>query len=176
MLQRAIICLAFTILALVLPVQARAASLLFELTGPQTASFTLPAAPLPDVVLSDGFTLTDVAVVVEGQDLVRDVSFANALNGGGLIISGTAIDLTGAQLFSGSFFAPTLLQGQFSLTGVNSPPLYSLRVGPALAPVPEPSTWLLLLLGFGAIGAAMRRPGFSEVTNVVHGSPARHNG
>ena len=31
------------------------------------------------------------------------------------------------------------------------------RVTSALVPVPEPGTWMLMLLGFGAIGAAMRR-------------------
>jgi hypothetical protein len=35
--------------------------------------------------------------------------------------------------------------------------LRSLAVDGVLAPVPEPSTWAMLLLGFGVIGAGMRR-------------------
>lgn len=143
--------------AAMLPGQLRAAELLYELTGPQNAVFTLPAAPIPDSVLPDGFTVTGVTVLLDGAALVRGIGFANTLNGGGLVITGTTIDLTGPQLFSGTLAAPVLLQGQFSLTGIGDPSAsYTLVVRPAAAPVPEPATWLLLLLGFGAVGAVMR--------------------
>lgn len=141
-----------------LPAQARAAELLYELTGPQTATFTLPAAPSPDNVLSDGFRINGVAVLLDGSSITSNIGFANILNGGGLQIDGTAIDLTGSQLFSGTLSAPTLLQGQFALASINNPSAsYTLIVRPAAAAVPEPSAWLLLMLGFGAVGAAMRR-------------------
>jgi hypothetical protein len=34
--------------------------------------------------------------------------------------------------------------------------------------VPEPSTWAMMLLGFGAIGASMRRSRFSVTATPAH--------
>jgi len=42
----------------------------------------------------------------------------------------------------------------------------NLRIG-AAAPVPEPSVWTMMILGFGAVGWALRRSGWSRATSVV---------
>jgi hypothetical protein len=42
-------------------------------------------------------------------------------------------------------------------TGGNAAPGNVLLGGLAMTPVPEPGTWAMMLLGFGAVGAAMRR-------------------
>lgn len=175
MLLLARICFAITLLTAVFPAEVRAATLLYELTGPQNVSFTLTDAPAPDVVFADGFAIRDVAILLDGQNLVRDVRFANALNGGGFVIPGSVIDLTGAQLFSGARSSPILLQGQFSLTGVGNQSTYTLNVRQATAPVPEPSTWLLLMVGFGAVGAALRRTRVNPAQLAIRGLPTHQN-
>jgi hypothetical protein len=45
----------------------------------------------------------------------------------------------------------------FDTNGTGVTDLRQLRVGGVAAAVPEPGTWALMLLGFGAIGAAMRK-------------------
>lgn len=67
--------------------------------------------------------------------------------------------ITGAGFFSlnDGFFSIDLNSGAASRIGtVGAGNLIGLSLAPAAA-VPEPATWALMLLGFGAIGASMRR-------------------
>lgn len=57
--------------------------------------------------------------------------------------------ITGTGLFNGQTRA-------YLLTPLPTPPAPEPPVSPP--PVPEPATWAMLILGFGAVGAAMRRP------------------
>ncbi len=138
------------------PVPASAAQLLFALDGDQTIRFTVDASPVPDSVEVDGFIVANLVVSIDGLDALRDVGFVRQLNGGGLIILGTTIDLTGPQLFSGTLAQPTLLAGNYQLAALRDPNVtYRLSVTPAGA-VPEPGTWILLLTGFGLAAAGLR--------------------
>lgn len=56
----------------------------------------------------------------------------------GYVIAGSSFSATGANA---SFFMPATFRG----------------LNIAAQPVPEPGTWMMLILGFGAIGAALRR-------------------
>jgi hypothetical protein len=137
--------------------QAGAAQLLYILTGDTSASFTVNTKPVPDVVFPDGFLIRNVNVTLNGLSQLRDVGFARDLSAGGLIISGTNLNLAGPQLFSGPSMSPTLLSGNFTLTGLNNPTrTFSLSVTPVETAVPEPQSWLLMALGFGLIGGALR--------------------
>lgn len=51
----------------------------------------------------------------------------------------------------------TISSISFNTNGSGVADLRQLRVGGVAAAVPEPATWALMLLGFGAIGASLRR-------------------
>ena len=68
-------------------------------------------------------------------------------------------DFFGLQSFLGGTFANT---GYYALTvggfgGDTGSYTLNFQGGSALPGVPEPTTWALLILGFGAVGAGMRR-------------------
>lgn len=140
-------------------VPAHAAELLYELSGVGTTiSFAVDERPLLKTVEVDGFVIGNVLVQLNGVSQVRDIGFVRNLSEGGFIILGTGINLAGPQLFTGPFAAPTLVTGNFALTGFADRSLqYSLQVQPAITAVPEPFTWLCLVIGFGLLGGAMRR-------------------
>jgi hypothetical protein len=76
------------------------------------------------------------------------------------LIGGTVLDLGGNQ-FTGINFAFTQVSGsptacgvepcQFTVTNLSAPTFSAMLAG-----VPEPETWLLFLVGFSAIGHALR--------------------
>jgi hypothetical protein len=45
----------------------------------------------------------------------------------------------------------------FNTNGIGVADLRQVRIGGVAAAVPEPGTWALMLLGFGAVGVSMRR-------------------
>jgi hypothetical protein len=87
-----------------------------------------------------------------------------AINGGGFVspyvfvpttyVSGSAI---GGQAvwFGATFAALGLTPGQYDFTAPND--TITVNIGPVSGAVPEPSTWAMMLLGFGGIGFTMRR-------------------
>jgi hypothetical protein len=68
--------------------------------------------------------------------------------------SGSAISGTSTFL-SQSFASLELVPGQYVYTGPNDEII--VNIGPVSSAVPEPSTWAMMLLGFGAVGIAVRR-------------------
>ncbi len=97
---------------------------------------------------------------------------ANVPLGGSDPISGANFQYTSATLdsaaalatpyFSGSYYHGDWCNGQGSACGFgevpwNGPSFNETLVVRALGAVPEPATWGLMILGFGAVGAAMRR-------------------
>lgn len=85
-----------------------------------------------------------------------DVTFTFA--GGdsdGVILGAYGIDSSGSNFFNtfnGTFRSVTM---SFS-NGATVDDLRQIRVTAAAAAVPEPATWALMLMGFGAIGASLR--------------------
>ena len=75
-------------------------------------------------------------------------------------VSGTQLGVNTAT-FAGSFASLGMTRGTYTWTwgsGANADSL-TVNIGTAINPggVPEPATWALLILGFGAVGGAMRR-------------------
>jgi hypothetical protein len=109
-----------------------------DTTNRDTADFT-----------ATGFTITDIS--------------STSLGGPNFIMKFTANDsyFTGLSLVSDTF------GGSFSLVGnvftYNAPVVSGITTRTAVfsvgtpAGVPEPATWAMMLLGFGVIGAAMRK-------------------
>lgn len=99
-------------------------------------------------------------------------SFFTAFNQGGISLlrlpegGERQVRFFGPQLFTGPTTAPEFLTGSFRLTREprNNPNVpdtrdfnYTVTISAVAAAVPEPATWAMLVLGFGAIGFALRR-------------------
>jgi hypothetical protein len=94
---------------------ARADSLLFTITGPINATFTLDSNATPDSVDIDGQpTFLNVPSTVDGDTFARDLTFYDASNGGGLAL----------------YLLPDLL----SVALTNGPQVYSNSPPPLFAP------------------------------------------
>ena len=89
-----------------------------------------PAAPLPE---QGGLTFVDEG---GGPVLIYPVGILPGIVGGG-------------PIFPGLVTPPD--------TGGGGPPVVVIPLTPVLGPVPEPSAWALLILGFGGVGALVRR-------------------
>jgi hypothetical protein len=71
------------------------------------------------------------------------------------------LNVTGASLISGPTSAPTFVAGSYILTNKNNAgERYSLLI----SAIPEPASWAMMLVGFGAIGVTMRRRTKGAVT------------
>ena len=144
---------------------AEAATYLFTLTGPATASFSLDSSPTPTFTdASQGlFALANVDGTLNGSPATFTLQFfLTAPNGGGFdaIDPPTTVSLNGPQLFTGALTSPTFTLGTFDLspTAFNTPPAgpYSLSIREASGSVPEPASWAMMLGGFGLVGGVMR--------------------
>ena len=151
--------------AAMVPASASAATLLFELSGGRNLSFQLDSNPTPD---SSQSFLGEQAVFngVDGTRGGGDVTFATISFGTGvfadLSITGGGLDFTqysgGGPLFTGPGSAPVFAPGTYQLTNTFFPAQNStLTISTVSGAVPEPATWALFILGFGAVGAGMRR-------------------
>jgi hypothetical protein len=138
----------------------------FVITGDYSASFVLDSNPTPDAAFSGSyFTLWDVPGFPDAVLGVADVSFFNAVNGGGLGIEDfygfNLLFLSdGPQLYSGTEANPIFKTGTFALTEYQGSGNYSLTIS-ALG-VPEPASWGLMIAGFGLAGAALRRRTYKQ--------------
>lgn len=143
--------------------------------GGQTFQWQLPAAPTPtgdNVFPPFGFILGNVSVTDNVGTTLTDIGFyANNSfidNGGGFDFQfgDLYMDAFGPQLYSGFENSPTFIIGTYQMTEVGSiaGSLESDNAGvPAKlvissAPVPEPSTFILLIVGsLGVLLMARRR-------------------
>ena len=149
--------------ALVATSPARAATYLFTITGNKTASFTLDSSPVPSTSDQFGFTLSSVSGTFEGSSMTFDLTFWLLSASGGMDLNpsggGGGLSTQGDQLFSGSQSNPTFLTGTFPLStfGSDNDRLYSLTISDLPDAVPEPATWLMMVVGFAAIGFSQTR-------------------
>ena len=148
--------------------QASAALVLFTLTGPAPASFTLDQSPTPSSVTPNYFVMTNVV----GTFLGAPSSHINLTfndnghwNIGIFNFDGPKIvDFFGsnAPLFSGTTATPTFNLGTYSFSDVSADGLSlgdgnsTLTIASVPGAVPEPSTWMMMLVGFGLLGGAVR--------------------
>ncbi|TCP29517.1 DUF4394 domain-containing protein [Sphingomonas sp. BK235] len=80
--------------------------------------------------------------------------------------SRTSFDIAGNEAFAfngRSLFSVNLDNGALSALGNTPRQLF----GIAVAPVPEPATWAMMILGFGAIGYSMRRRSTVRFTRQI---------
>ena len=116
-------------------------------------------------------TSTQLYVIDTDQDVL-----ARQNNNGGVLTtvgglgpdlgSRTSFDIAGndAFVFNGtSLYSVSLSNGNLSSLGNTSRQLF----GIAVAPVPEPATWGMMILGFGIIGYAMRRRPVARFTRQI---------
>ncbi|WEK43804.1 MAG: PEPxxWA-CTERM sorting domain-containing protein [Candidatus Sphingomonas colombiensis] len=143
----------------------------FVLTGSHTANFILPLSPTDidpaghNAGLDDPtiFALTSSATV-DGTMSPILFHFYTAEGGGGMDIIGLGLNFfrfspAGDSVFKGTIYSPTFLPGEYDFTDFEVPGLaYHLSINAnALAGIPEPGSWAMMLAGFGGIGFAMRR-------------------
>ena len=145
-------------------VPAQAQALNFVLTGARTATFTLPSSTpnsSTSSFIGDQIFFNNIFGTFGGTAGNANISFGTNLVSTFQIQSPTLgfTQLTGPALFSGLAFSPTFNLGTFNLSGGFSSGASTLTISRAsvVAAVPEPATWAMMLLGFGAIGFSVRR-------------------
>ncbi len=143
-------------------VPASAAPFLFELTGSRSATFTIDTAIAPTTQSSTAFgdqiSYNSVAGVFGGTTQNAQIGFGTNIFAQ-LNIGGTPLGFTqfgGPDLFTLVNSMPVFKTGSFNLTSIVSGSS-TLRISAVAAAVPEPTTWAMMLVGFGSIGYAMRR-------------------
>jgi len=148
------------------PATASAATLLFTLSGGRNATFQLDSNPTPTsgqtFLGSEQAAFTNLPGTVNGAPAtIETVSFGTGIFAT-LSVVAPGLGFTqfggGGPLFTGTGAQPVFAPGTFKLTNFFFPDQNSTLVISAVAAgVPEPSAWALLILGFGVVGAAMRR-------------------
>ena len=149
--------------------------------NPATAyAGNVPPAETFSYTAGDSFLVTDVqgdpgSLPGFTADYVADVTFWNAANDGGLTLNDFYADpgnggvdvfiLSGAQLYTGGednpVFLPTNGTPWILWDWQDNTKRFTLSIddcgcNPTPPPVPEPASWALMLLGFGALGGALR--------------------
>ena len=150
----------FAVAAALVAMPAAAAGYVFQVTGGgalDSYSFTVPRSPAPTVSTEHSFSLFDVAsfgdIGFGPVDYLANYNFYDSAEGGGFD-GGYSINVyNGPQLFTGTTAAPRFVAGTYAFTD-----FYGQATTLTITPgVPEPEAWVLMIAGFGAIGAAMRR-------------------
>ena len=160
--------------AAVLSSAAGATTLLYEFTPSPGAttpafSFTMDSRPTPTTVFPTSFTINPINVTISGVAAPDCLAFYLAPGGGMADICGRdQINLFGAQLFEGTLADPIFDARYLGLNNVLGVPQGFLNVTYVATmdgAVPEPSTWAMMLLGFGVASAALRarRKGLAAV-------------
>jgi hypothetical protein len=155
------IAFAIAFASFVLPRLAAASTLLFSFTGPDgSASWIQSSTPTPIAYGLDVYT--DVSVTATGPDsfgnAFSDVEFFPVYTTGGFTIGNDDIAEAGAQAYGGDESAPMFAPGVYATdtyifgSGASGTPGGVLTI----TAVPEPSVWLVLGIGFGALGLSRR--------------------
>lgn len=145
--------------ALAASAPASAALLDVTISGDYSASFKIDSNPVAEYVENGySFSLTGISGIPGSTNDNAALTFFNAAVTGGLLISDSngfdyLFDANGAQLYSGTESMPVFLPSSFNLTGLSTPGKFVLTIA---APVPEPATWLTMIVGFGVVGGTLR--------------------
>lgn len=124
--------------------------------GDPTLTFALPDHPAPASTL-DGVQLgyRDVPGVLDGQAIVIPyVTFSPGQEWGGLyvLVQYHPYSFTTPQLYTGPESSPTFSPLSYAVSNEATGQDDVLSI----SSVPEPSSWVTLLLGFGLVGFALR--------------------
>lgn len=128
---------------------------MFELTGNKTADFSIDSAATPSIsstsVFGDQIGFDNVTGIFGGTSQTASISFGTSLFAQ-LNIVGTTLSFTQYAFANGE---PVFNLGSFNLSSITSGPA-TITISAASGAVPEPGTWAMMLVGFGAVGFAMR--------------------
>ncbi|MET0308603.1 MAG: PEPxxWA-CTERM sorting domain-containing protein [Sphingomonas sp.] len=149
---------------------ASAATLLYTVTGPNgfSASFQLDDHPIsnptPGADESYLFYQVDTPGTYSDGSLLAGLTFYDASADGGMTIytvGNTLVNFTGMALYTGTNAAPVLFAfGPTVFQNFDGPGTFIVSA----AAVPEPAAWAMLVLGFGVVGAGIRRRQVARVT------------
>jgi PEP-CTERM motif len=156
------------LLAAALASPASAALLNFQLSGSQQATFQIDTETVPNKfstssLIGNQVQFDNVSGIFGGVAGLASISFGTNLIAD-LNINGTALGFTqlsgnGPDLFTGNPRDPIFTLGSFNLANPFFRQNDVLTVS-AVAAVPEPSTWAMMILGFAGVGfMAYRRKG-----------------
>lgn len=142
-------------------VPADAAVFTFTLTGAYTASFEVDEDEFLKPADFDDYFEVNATGTIGSRTGSHIVAFNTTGFDGGLTLGDEFTNLWGEQLFAGTTTDPVMRTGAFTLlVDGQSGSVVSLNI----AAVPEPMTWALMVVGFGAVGVAMRRRRVSFAT------------
>ncbi len=148
----------------ILSAPVAAVPLSFDFSGPSgTALFQLDSNPIPDFATSflgsEQFGFNNVAGTFAGvAGVASTISFGSGFFANFNVVA-PGIGFTqflSPTLFTGTAAAPMFTPGSYVLVN----PFFgngTLTIASVAGAVPEPLTWTLMVVGFGAIGLATRR-------------------
>ncbi|WP_260736794.1 PEP-CTERM sorting domain-containing protein [Tunturiibacter lichenicola] len=149
----------------------------FLLTGHgNTITFSLPVPPQGGAVNADDFRVPSLLIDFNGHTAGASLDLFTSTVGGGFDLTyffpggQSQVAAEGAQLFSGTTSAPTILPDTYLLEdrAGGTDTLTITQQPPPASPVPEPSTLLLLATGaLGLITAGGRRRSVRESQNLT---------
>ena len=165
MRKRLILLCGIALSSVALSVPANAQALLFDLSGSRNATFTLntsaPSSFTTSALIGDQIFFNNIAGTFGGTAGTANISFGTNLVTDLNIQSASLgpTQLIGpVDLFTGPASNPTFNTGTFNLSGGFTAGAATLTITrAAVAAVPEPQTWAMMLIGFGAMGVSLRR-------------------
>jgi hypothetical protein len=136
----------------------------FNLSGEgSTYAFQLPSSPSGgnDPV---GFEVANVIIAIDGgqNEFAAEIAFFSQTFAGGLEFVRDLPHFVGPQVYTNDQEGnPTFIPGVYALTNSQDDQPYTLSIADARpgagAPVPEPTTWMLMLTGLIAMVAVTRK-------------------
>lgn len=156
---------------------ASAALLNFELTGSHQASFQIDTETTPNffsssTLIGNQVRFDNVSGIFGGVSSLASISFGAGssivadLNINGTVLGFTQLIGNGPDLFTGNPGDPVFTLGSFNLSNPFFGQNDVLTIS-AVAAVPEPSTWAMMILGFAGVGfMAYRRKGKPALAKI----------
>lgn len=139
---------------------ASAATFVFTITGGSTGSGTIEATPFSD----SAATITAISGIIDGKTITSLRSVNDYVNDNVLLFGNAGAKFTsaGVGFIAGGVrtdlfynYGISSYRAFFSDTGTRS--INFTLAGAEVTAVPEPASWALMIVGFGAVGATLRR-------------------
>jgi hypothetical protein len=85
---------------------------------------------------------------------------------------GAGANLTQTEALQSTYFgiASVVTTGPYEFRFTNTQSFSITNLGPSPAPIPEPTSWALMLLGFGGLGSVLRQRRRSEAARLQLGA------